>query len=81
MGRLLELSPEIPDEVFEDARIPVEFQERILVLSVRRDCPVVSFFIHLTDHSESGFRVILVVDHQQFAELLHVRLLFCGGSF
>ena len=79
--RLLELAPEILDEVFEDARIFVEFQERVLVLPVGRDCLEVSLSVHPAYHSEAGLRVVLVVDHQQFAELLHIRLLFCDGVF
>ena len=48
------------------------------MLFIRRYGLVVSLFICLADYSATGFRVILVVDHQQFADLLHIRLFFCG---
>ena len=35
MGRFLQLAPEVPDEVFEDARILVELQKRVFVLFLR----------------------------------------------
>ena len=48
-GRVLELAPEILDEVLEHVGVPVDFQEGVPVFLVRRDgavLPVLSDFRH-----------------------------------
>ena len=84
VGRFTELAPEILNEIFEYARILVELQELVLMLFISRHSLAVAFFICLADCLDTGLRVILIVDHQQFADLLHIgRGLCCrfGGSF
>ena len=74
MGRFLQLAPEVFDEVFEDARILVELQKRVFVLFLRWNCSIVAFLVRLADHTDSLFRVVLVVDQQQLVNLFHIRL-------
>ena len=71
MGRFLELAPEILDEVLEDARILVKFQERVFVPLICRDRFDFSVLADFADYLYAFLRVILVVDHHQLGDLFH----------
>ena len=64
MCRFLELAPEVPDEVFEDTGVFLEFQKGVFVLFFCRNRPDLSFPVNFADSLHTGFGVLLVVDKQ-----------------
>ena len=75
MGGFFQLAPEVPDEIFQDARIPVKFQEGVLVSRVGGDGPDVPVLVGAADHPQPRLRVIPVADQQQFAVLFRPGIL------
>ena len=64
MCRFLELAPEIPDEVFEDTGVFLEFQKGVFVLFFCGNRPGLSFPVNFADGLHTGFGVLFVVDKQ-----------------
>ena len=64
MCRFLELAPEVPDEVFEDTGVFLEFQKGVFVLFFCRNRPDLSIPVNLADRLHTGVGVLLVVDKQ-----------------